>query len=325
MWVGSRVFGGSVLAASGWAVAFSGLGVVLVYWIGRMVLGAAGGAGGAGESGGAGGSGVAGNGAPLGWVVGLYAVAPSCVLFGATCMDSAFAVFLLLSIGAALWALRAGGRWSTAGAVGLAGVAFWLAAFMTYAAVMVPVLMAMYWLVGMSVGVTELRWGRVWWRVLAIGAVATGCQVLAGAWGYDFWGVAHAAMERDLAGLGKAGRFEGWAMWGSVTVGNVFAWALGSGVGLAGLAGVGLVCGWKGRERALAVSVAVLGTVVLMGASGLFTLETERVWMFLTPLAVVGAAGMVAGQRGGRAMLRAAAALMALQTVVVECQFNTLW
>jgi hypothetical protein len=304
LWAGSRVFGESVAAAAWWAVGFSGLGVVLACLIARRLFGEQ---------------------TPLGWVAAIYTLTPNLVSFGATCMDGVFNVFLLASVLAALRAVPLRGevlRWGVVpvGRIAIAGATFWLAAFMTYTAVLVPLLLAALWGLLRWAGSVSMPARSTLVAAVGIAAVAVGCQLGAELAGYDLLACAAAAMERDLVGLGRDARLGGLAEWAGIGVGNLAAWGLASGAGLLAAAGV-LGIAYRHSVPQVPLLLAVLTTALLLSFSTLFTLETERVWLCLTPMLLVATVCLPA-RPGPRWTL---AALLLMQLLVIELCFDTLW
>ena len=131
--------------------------------------------------------------------------------------------------------------------------------------------------------------------------------VLAVGWGYDPRGALMATEQvyRDSISLTRPYRF--WV------VGSPVAWAVSLGIPIAALV---LRALGAGRNAALALAL-----IVLVAAAGGFTkAETERIWLFMVPLACVAAAPAL-GSRWVRPVL----ALLALQGLLTASLFNTVW
>jgi hypothetical protein len=72
------------------------------------------------------------------------------------------------------------------------------------------------------------------------------------------------------------------------------------------------------RRKDAAIALAV---VVIAAAVGGFTkAETERIWLFLVPLACVGAAPAIRPRR-----VTAVTAALVVQALAVEALFDTIW
>ena len=86
-----------------------------------------------------------------------------------------------------------------------------------------------------------------------------------------------------------------------------------TGVPIIGAALAGLVA-----RRPAAIALAV---IVLVAALGGFTkAETERIWLFMVPLACVAAAPWLRPAR-----LRAVLAFLAAQAIVIQLLYETVW
>ena len=98
-------------------------------------------------------------------------------------------------------------------------------------------------------------------------------------------------------------------------------WVFGSPAAF--LAFLGLPIAWyaaraAGARHPAAVALAVV--IVISAVGGFTKAETERIWLMYVPLACVAAAVALPAER-----LRLVLALLALQTIVVEVLFGTVW
>jgi hypothetical protein len=81
-------------------------------------------------------------------------------------------------------------------------------------------------------------------------------------------------------------------------------------------------------RRRLPIAGVLLVTVIVMSFSTLFTRELERVWMFLTPMLLMGAAGNldeVTPQSARKGWMVATMVLLFLQTWFTQLLLYTLW
>ena len=256
---------------------------------------------------------------------GLYLVTPSLVLFGATCMDGVF----LLPIVTAMWLHERSCRGGTSGArvwaarVGwavLAGLAATGAVLMTFAASVLGV----FWLARLVADAIARDCPAVVRRVAA-GVVALVVVALAqaGLWattGYDVLANLRAAQATDLSVMGTG--HETLARYFDVSAANGIAFLIGGGVVSVALATFHLL---RGGDRATWAHAAAFAAVA---CSTLFTLETERVWLFLFPLLAVAAARPIASVRSpslGAAAVAAAMGLLYLQAWAAEVVAYTWW
>jgi hypothetical protein len=76
----------------------------------------------------------------------------------------------------------------------------------------------------------------------------------------------------------------------------------------------------RALARASDAAVALAVVVAIAAAAGFTKAETERIWLFLVPLACVAAAPLLA-----RARIGAVVAACIAQAFVVEVLFDTIW
>ncbi|MFT3787148.1 MAG: glycosyltransferase family 39 protein [Tepidisphaeraceae bacterium] len=291
LWAGSKLFGPSVFAATWLAIGFGALFILPARALARTVAGPA-----------------AMRRATL-----LCLVAPNLVLLGATSMDAVFNAFLLTALALGVIAVKKQSIWRSI----VAGIALWLAAFMTFTAVLVPVLVTLY-----AVLSGPWRWLRRGLAVAVIGLTFLACQQLSlHLIGYDFFACVRAAMERDEMSVRMTG-YESFEIWSSVSVSNLAAVVFGGGLALIGPVVVAFfrsaVRPWKSQARfALA---AILGLLVLCGST-CFTLETERVLITMTPALIVAASTVLRG----RILMAIVLLLLSAQTIWTELNLYTHW
>lgn len=296
LWVGSKLFGESIEAAAWWSIGFGALGVVPTYWLARLTIGAA----------------------RARRVLPLYLVTPSLVLFGATSMDIVFLVFSTAALAGLFWAMRR----LTVTRVLVAGGLYWLAAFMTFAVIALPVLAGTFALL------TAVRRRRVALRMLGrlalVGLAFVFFEGLAELFlGYDFLQAADAAVRRDHRGMGMTG-YENYDLWKGLSLANLAGFAIGTGIALsAGAIASALTLPFQRRmllrplpKLALAVPICL----VALAVSTLFSLETERVWIGIVPAMLCVSAGTRGGLSGWLLI-----GLLGVQTFLTECRLYTHW
>ena len=223
----------------------------------------------------------------------LFAFSPAALLYGATSADALYAT---LGIAAAA-ALMARGRVIRAlGAISLA-----IASFFSFALLAVGA-----W----AVLLTERRSGRrpaVMLAALCAVAVVGFYLLLHATTGFDPISALRAMHDRYYAGIGGRRPYLFWLF------GSPAAFLVALGVPIAWQA-----CRSLGRGEATAVALAVV--VAASSLLGYTKAETERIWLFMVPLACLAAAQ---SQSSGR--LRPVLALLGLQALAVELLFNTIW
>jgi methylthioxylose transferase len=223
----------------------------------------------------------------------LAALSPDVLLFATTSADAVYAALAA----AAAWGLAARPR--AARAAGAAALA--LASLFSWALPAAGAWAATY------------AWAKAGRRRAL--AVAAACGValvafhglLSVAYGWD--PIAALAATERLYGNSLA-RVRPYWFW---VAGSPVAWLLTAGLPIAAGCVVAAV-----RRRPAAVALAVV--VGVAAVCGFTKAETERIWLFLTPLAAVAAADVLPPGR-----LRPALAALAVQALAWQLLFNTVW
>jgi hypothetical protein len=220
----------------------------------------------------------------------LVAFSPVVLLDGVTSFDYVFAA---LGTGAAALLVR---RRAPAGAAALA-----VATLFSW---------ALFGVAAWAALVVALRDGARAALVVALGcgaAIVGLAALMAGVWGYDPIGTLRATAavyDNSIASMRP------YPYWG---FGSAVAWGVMLGPPIAAAALRSVV---RRDEAALA-----LASVVAVAALGGFTkAETERIWLFLVPFACVAAAPVLASRP-----LRRALALLAVQALLFQALFATVW
>ncbi|MBO9534793.1 MAG: hypothetical protein J7513_17600 [Solirubrobacteraceae bacterium] len=223
----------------------------------------------------------------------LAACSPGLILIGVTSFDFAYAAFgALAALG--LCARSRGGRI-------LGGLAFAVASLMSWA------------LLGVGAWAAIAVWRRDGWRAAFEVALIAGFGVAAvqgglAAWaGYDPIGTLHATEQvyRD-----SLARLRPYAFW---LFGSPVAWGLMAGPAIVAGAARGALRGW-----APAVALVIIVAVAAIG--GFTKAETERIWLFMVPLACVAAAPALARWRTAPLL----GGLLA-QALALSILMNTVW
>ncbi len=226
----------------------------------------------------------------------LYVFAPSAILYGATSADALYATVGLLAAVPLAHAARGGGRPVAAGAGALA-----VAAFFSYA--------------NLAIGAwaTLLAWQRQGLRRAALIAAACGVAVLAFylllhlATGYDPIGVIEATESVYRAGIASRRPYAFW-VFGSPT---------------AFLVALGLPISWFALRSAGAgdpAARALLAVLVIAAVLGFTKAETERIYLYLVPLACLAAAASLPESR-----LSIVLGALAAQALATELLLYTVW
>jgi hypothetical protein len=297
LWLVRKVLGEGLMAASLAAVVATALAVVPAVAIARRFLPEAG----------------------VAIFVALYVVAPNLVLFGATSMDGVFALFLLTCA----WAFFRATQANDANPVlhGLhVGVWLAIATFFTWAAAALVALFIAWW-------AGEVLWHTGRGRRVAVVLGVAGVTVIASG------GLLYLTTGCDLVACLKASlAFDGSMMrevraaYADTSITNLLGFLVGSGAIAATLATRSIGCG-RDAEPASRLTTTLAVTVVLLSFSTLFSRELERVWMFLTPLLLIGAAAALDRLPEPRRTrwVVASMALLFVQTACTQVFLYTMW
>jgi hypothetical protein len=277
--------------------------------------------------------------------VALYAFVPSLVLFGATCMDGVFAVLPVTGVWLMNRALGGGWRsvdpsstdpipvmrqrWVPSARSALyalaAGVAFAAALFLTFAVAVLGVVYAAL-LVGQLILGMRAFVRTLLLMMLVVASIVIVHILLYWAAGYDPILCLKSAIAADDAAVG---RLRNRPL--DVAAANLVAFCIGAGI-------VSVVAWWHHvahqawllahREADAVWDVALFVGVTVAAFLGWFTLETERIWLFLIPLAVIAAAMSIRtreqpGRRTG--MILIFMICLGAQTLLTEFVLNTWW
>jgi hypothetical protein len=221
----------------------------------------------------------------------LLALAPGALLFGATSADAVYLTLGLLAawpLAARSWTARA------AGAVALAVASFFAWSLLA---------------VGAWAAIVALR--RDGWRpALALSAVC-GAALLA------FYALLYAGTGFDPIGTLRA--TEDVYRAGVATIRPYWYWLLGSPVAF--LLVLGLPISWhalRALTRTETLAIAIFAVLAFAAVMGFTKAETERIWLFLAPFVCLAAATT-------RAPLRPLLAALAVQAVLYELLWDTVW
>jgi hypothetical protein len=252
----------------------------------------------------------------------LYVVTPSLVIYGATSMDGVTLVALL-------WTMYLLVRTIDEPGVGIgliAGVSIAVSVMMSYVAVCVGALTALY-------AMQEIMANRgKAWRVIA----CTGFAMLVASGALM---MLYAATGFDLLKSFEASRFYdhyimrtfriSFSRYIDISFSNLFGFLIGIGFPVVILWGKQTALSlkfrpyWTAADRFNAVGFIC---VLVFSFARLFTHETERIWLFLIPPALLGAAAWIVRNDGRSQRLREwAMGLMFVQTWLFQLLLLTLW
>jgi hypothetical protein len=302
LWCVAQLFGPGPFAASLATIALAGLAAPAVYFLAGEVL----------HEGGA------------RLAAALFVLAPNVVSYSATCMDAVFMVPLVWSF----FFLYRGRRLSPL-AHGIAGgVTAALAALMTFSASFVALWAIVLLVVTALFDRTRLRNVAVT-LAAAVAAALVFYGVLYAVSGYEPSAVlrqAFAGQDEVMKGRGHSSLRQS----AHFAVANLVAFLFCSGLPVvwwwARQTGLELRRAASGPARWLLISFCA--TLLLVDVAPLYTLETERIWIFLVGFLAIGAAAWLARDGASLAASRLVLATLAIeagQTIVMEVLFEWRW
>jgi hypothetical protein len=302
LWAVAQLFAPGPCAASIATILLSGLAAPAAYLLARNVL----------EE------------APARLAAGLFMLAPNVVAYSATCLDAVFMVPFVWTF-YFLWHGRSR-RPLAAGAAG--GLAASVAAMMTFSASFLALWAVV--LLGLTAAFDRARLRNALLTIISALATAALFYGLLYAWSeYDPRAVlrqAFAGQDEVMKGRGHSSLRQ--SLHFAPT--NFVAFAFCSGLPAAILwlwqTGREVVTATASPARWLLLSFAI--TLLLVDVAPLYTLETERIWIFLVGFLAIGAAqrlAQMAGPAGFSPVVLTALLLQAGQTMLMEVLLDWVW
>jgi hypothetical protein len=300
LWTVARFFAPGPIAASLVTIFLAALAAPAVYLLARDVLGE-----------------------PSAQVAaGLFLLAPNVAAYSATSMDAVFMSPLVWSM-YFLWHGRYG-RWFACGLAG--GVSTSIAALMTFSTSFIALWSVV--VIGLTVLFDRPRMKSTMFT-LAVALVASAVFYgLLNAWsGYNPLAVfAQALAGQEEAMMGR----------GHSSVRQSLHFAVANLIAFGFCSGLPVVLLWfRQTARELATTtisdarwllLSFAAALLLVDVAPLYTLETERIWMFLVGFLAIGASARVTSSAGPCSMLVLAALLLqAGQTILMEVLFDWVW
>jgi Dolichyl-phosphate-mannose-protein mannosyltransferase len=295
-WVAVRLFGRGEFTPPLAELLFGALLVPIVYLLGRDLYGER----------------------PARLAVALTIVAPNVVMF-ATSMDAPFAVFLLL----AGWLLIRAVRRGSVGTAIAAGLAMAAAAFMTFTTAILIGLLGLWFVsewrshperAGRMLGVVAVGAVTCWIAYASI-AVATGYPAIAAFRTQQAFNTAFNLRGRE-AGLGR---------YLNTSFANLMAFLIGTGAPIVCLSRAMAVDVWRKRQPADSLVMALALGVPLAAFSSIYSLEVERIWLFITPLLALVAGRALTPDEPGAPSVHQAMGLACALLFITECAIDTAW
>ena len=298
LWIISKFFGYNLLAASLRSVVFTSLTVIPIYLLAKELYG---------ESIGR-------------YTLALFLITPNFVMFTGTSMDGPFSVFPILSV----YLFYKGIFSDQARRYGfLTGISLGCGILMTYSIVFIGLFFNAVILLTLILDRSRFR--RTLNLLLIAGLTFIVFYLLISLFtGFNLIEALQASIRKDRAALGTG--YETIGRYLHLSVGNLFAFLIGVGVPMTTVWFRQIVRTIRDGQRGAPIDLYVIGyliSLLVIAFSTLFTMEVERVWIFMAPFILIPVAKHLS-QRG-LADFYWVAGLSCLQLVLFEVTLYTYW
>lgn len=298
LWVISKLFGYNLLAASLGSIAFTSLTVIPIYLLAKELYG---------ESIGR-------------YTLALFLITPNFVMFTATSMDGPFSLFPILS----LYLFYKGIFSDQARRYGfLTGISIGCGMLMTYSIVFIGLFFNVVMLLTLIMNRKGFR--RILTLLLIAGVTFSAFYLLVFLFtGFNLLEALQASIRKDRAALGTG--YETIGLYFHLSVGNLFAFLIGVGIPMTTVWGRQVVRTIREARRGEPIDIYVIGyltSLLVIAFSALFTMEVERVWIFMAPFIIIPVAQHLS-QRNITDFYWVAG-LSCLQLVLFEITLYTYW
>ena len=298
LWIISKLFGYNLLVASLGSVVFTSLTVIPIYLLAKKLYG---------ESIGR-------------YTLALFLITPNFVMFTGTSMDGPFSLFPILS----LYLFYKGKSAERTIHYGfLTGISLGCGILMTYSTVFIGLFFSVVMLLTLIVDRKEFR------RILTLLLIA--CITFIAFYllmflftGFNLLEALQASIRKDKAALGTG--YETIGLYLHLSLGNLFAFLIGIGIPMTTVWLRQVVRTIRDKRGGESIDIYIVGYLISLLAiafSTLFTMEVERVWIFMAPFIVIPVAKHLS-QRG-LADFYWVAGLSCLQLVLFEVTLYTYW
>ncbi len=298
LWIISKFFGYNLLAASLGSVVFTSLTVIPIYLLAKEMYG---------ESIGR-------------YALALFLITPNFVMFTGTSMDGPFSVFPILSL-YLFYKGRSSERVIFCGFV--MGITLSCGMLMTYSTVFIGLFFNVVIL--LTLVIDRKRFRRILTLLLITGVTFAAFYLLMFLFtGFNLLEALQASIKKDRAVLGTG--YETMGLYLHLSLGNLFAFLIGIGIPMTTVWLRQVVRTIRDKRCGESFDIYIVGYLISLLAiafSTLFTMEVERIWIFMAPFIVIPAAKYLS-QRD-IADFYWVAGLLCLQLVLFEVTLYTYW
>ena len=298
LWVISKLFGYNLLAASLGSVVFTSLTVIPIYLLAKELYG---------ESIGR-------------YTLALFLITPNFVMFTGTSMDGPFSLFPILS----LYLFYKGIFSDQARRYGfLTGISLGCGMLMTYSTVFIGLFFNVVLLLTLIVDRKGFRRILTLLLIAGVTSIVFYLLIFLGT-GFNLLEALQASIRKDRAALGTG--YETIGLYFHLSVGNLFAFLIGVGIPMTTVWGRQVVRTIREARRGKPINIYIIGyliSLLVIAFSALFTMEVERVWIFMVPFILIPVAQHLS-QRNITDFYWVAG-LSCLQLVLFEVTLYTYW
>ena len=298
LWIVSKLFGYNLLAASLGSIVFTSLTVIPIYLLAKELYG---------ESIGR-------------YTLALFLITPNFVMFTGTSMDGPFSVFPILI----LYLFYRGIFSDRAIRYGLlTGISLSCAMLMTYSTVFIGLFFNVVMLLTLIVNRSRFR--RTLTLLLIAGVTFIAFYMLMFLFtGFNLLEALQASIRKDRGALGTG--YETIGLYFHLSVGNLFAFLIGVGIPMTTVWLRQVAQTIRDGRRGGPIDIYIAGyliSLLMIAFSTLFTMEVERIWIFMVPFIVIPVAKFLS-QRDITDFYWVAG-LSCLQLVLFEVTLYTYW
>ncbi len=298
LWIVSKLFGYNLLAASLGSIVFTSLTVIPIYRLARELYGEL----------------------TARYTLVLFLITPNFVMFTGTSMDGPFSVFPILSL--YLFYERRGSERAILYGF-LTGISLSCGMLMTYSTVFIGLFFGVVML--LTLIVDRRRFRHTLTLLLISGVTFTAFYLLICLFtGFNLLEALQASIRKDREGLGTG--YETLGLYLNLSIGNLFAFLIGVGIPMTTVWLRQVVRTIQNGQRGEPIDIYVISyliSLLVIAFSALFTMEVERIWIFMAPFVIIPVAKYLI-QRG-IADFYWVAGLLCLQLVLFEVTLYTYW
>ena len=298
LWIVSKLFGYNLLAASLGSVIFTSLTVIPIYLLAKELYG---------ESSGR-------------YALALFLITPNFVMFTGTSMDGPFSLFPILSL---YLFYKGRGSERTVRYGVLTGISLGCAMLMTYSTVFIGLFFSVVLLLTLILDLERFRSTLTLLLIAGVTFIAFYLLMFLST-GFNLFEGLQASIQKDSARLGTG--YETIELYLHLSVGNLFAFLIGIGIPMTTVWLRQIMRTIRGGWRGEPIDIYVIGyliSLLVITFSTLFTMEVERVWIFMAPFVLIPVAKYLS-QRGIGDFYWVAG-LLCLQLVLFEVILYTYW